>query len=99
MKRIRIQRTNSPYRRAARTLRGLKGLCSLFTGPLVRSRQENLQQAKIAKLQQDREIGETIAGIKANQLVLLDIQIEAKKLELATLRRKLGNPDDFADQL
>ena len=99
MKRIRIQRSKSPFLRTARTLRGLKGLCQLFSAPLLRSRQADLQQAKIAKLTQDREIGETIAGIKANQLVLLDIQIEAKKLELAALKRKLGNPDDFAEQL
>ena len=70
-------------------------LNTFYLKPLKKTRQEELQEARIRKLQQDRKIGELTEGIKSNQLVLLDIKIEAKKLELAALRRKLGDPDDY----
>ena len=94
---IRIKRSRSSYRSNKALLKGVTGLLDLFFfTPLKRSRAEELQQARIAKLEQDREIGEINLATKANQLLLQDIKIEAKQLELLALKRKLGDPDGFA---
>jgi len=101
MKRVRIQRTRNKYRSSHLFLAGIRGLCEVFLiAPVERNRKEALQRAKIEKLVQDREIGQIVQGIKSNQLMLQDIQIEIKKLELIALKRKLGDPDSpFAPPL
>jgi len=94
---VRIQRSRSKSRTFRRQLSGIQDLLKMFIiEPIEKQRRMELQDAKLSKLQQDRKIGELEEGIKANKLVLLDIQIEQKKLELLALKRKLGDPDSFA---
>ena len=94
---FRIKRTRSAYRSNKALIKGVSGLLDLFFfTPLKRSRAEELQRARIAKLQQDRAIGEINLATKANQLLLQDIKIEQKQLELLALKRKLGDPDGYA---
>jgi hypothetical protein len=97
--RIRIVRTSNPFAKNRRTLSGLKSLLKLIKAPLENQIKADLLHAKFAKMEQDRRLGELEQSIRSNKLVLLDIQIDAKKLELEALKRKLGNPDEFAERL
>ena len=73
-------------------------ILGVFSYRLAASRKIDLDTAKLTKMNQDRKIGELEEGIKANSLVLLDIQIDHKKLELLALRRKIGDLNDFAPE-
>jgi len=71
-------------------------LNAFYIKPMKKARAEELQDARIQKLLQDRKIGEINHGIKSNQLVLLDIKIEQEKLKLRELQNRVGDPDRFA---
>ena len=71
-------------------------LTTFYLKPIKKARAEELQDARIQKLLQDRKIGEINHGIKSNQLLLQDIKIEQEKLKLKELQRKIGDPDDYA---
>lgn len=99
MKRIRIARSRSPSRTFHRRLQGFQGLLGMWKSAMGAQRRIDLDEEKILLSQQKRKINELEEGIRANRLVLLDIQIEQKQLELRALKRKLGDPDDFADPM
>lgn len=81
-------------------IKATRTILGVFGHFFAAQRHIDLDNAKLVKLQQDRKIGEIEEGIKHDRLVLLDIQIETKKLELAALKRKLGDPDDpFAPEM
>lgn len=90
MRRIRIQRTRNNLGVFRRNASGISGLCKMLLAPFERQRQIALHNARLEKLQQDREIGEIILGIQHNKLLLQDIEIEKRKLELKKLQRELG---------
>lgn len=98
-RRVRIVRTSNPFAKNRRTISGFKSLLKLIKAPLEAQIKSDVLHAKFAKMEQDHRIGELEEAIRANKLVLLDIQIDAKKLELEALKRKLGNPDEFAERL
>lgn len=90
---FKIKRNRNSYTSSRYLLNGISGLCKLFLAPVERNRKECLQQAKIAKLVQDHAIGEITLAHKANAVLLQDLQIEIKKLEIIALKHKLGDPD------
>lgn len=95
MRKVRIMRSRK--RKPGTMLKGIMGLIDIFyLKPLRKARAEELQEARIQKLLQDRRIGEITQGIKSNQLVLQDIKIEQEQLKLKELRRKVGDADDYA---
>lgn len=94
MKRIRIARSKNSPAAFRRQLKGAKGLLKMALGGFESRRKIALNDARLEKYNQDHKIAEITEGIKSNQLVLLDIQIEMKRLELLALKRKLGNPDE-----
>lgn len=95
MRKVRIMRSRK--RKPGAMLKGIMGLIDIFyLKPLRKARAEELQEARIQKLLQDRRIGEITQGIKSNQLVLQDIKIEQEQLKLKELRRKVGDADDYA---
>jgi hypothetical protein len=93
---VKIVRTNPAwYGQTRRNVAFWQGIFQPYLKQCELRRKIAMNDARLEKMNQDREIGETVNAIKSNQLVLLDIQIERAKLELAALKRKLGNPDDF----
>lgn len=92
---VRIMRSRK--RKPGTMLKGIVGLLDIFyLKPLRKSRAQELQDARVQKLLQDRKIGEIMHGIKSNQLLLQDIKIEQEKLKLKELQRRVGDADDYA---
>lgn len=97
---VKIQRRRNASALLSKRIKGFNSLLNLFfIAPMKAQRRIDLDAARLDKMQQDRKIGELEEGIKSNKLVLLDIQIEAKKLELMALKRKLGDPEAFAPEM
>ena len=101
MKKVRIARSNTPQARLRRQLRGIRGLCGLVLDSYKNQRQAELTLARTAKTFRDMELQELEKARKGNQIVLLDIEIERRKIELARLKEEQENrsADSFAQRL
>lgn len=91
---VKIRRSRPrQYTKNRRLFTGLSGLCALFLAPYKAQAKNNLDEARLRKVQEDREVGQQRKALIANQVVLTDIKIEKAKLELQALKAKLGDPD------
>lgn len=90
----------SAYQIVHRRITGARTLLKLASSHLKAGRQIALDEARLRQFDRDHEIAELILAEKSDKLVLLDLEIEKKKLELLALQRKLGGgADQFADPM
>lgn len=99
-RRVRIQRSRpTPFAKNRKLLKTFKigfGLTSRF---LSAQRRIDIEKAKLERVIKQCELDEVNIAYRNNRVVLLDIEIEKKKVELELLKRQVGDPDAFADMM
>lgn len=79
---VRIMRSGRPSLILKRRIRGWRTLLGMISSQLAAPRRIAMEDEKLKRLQKHREIDEMELAIKSNRVVLLDLQIEKKQLEL-----------------
>lgn len=98
---VTIKRHPNPSKVISRRISGIRTLIDvLYLAPLKHQRAIDLSNAKLAKYEQDMRVAEIALQERHNKLVMQDIEIEKKKLELYALQLKLGKTEtEFAAEL